>query len=61
MLPAGSAIPGPATSRYAPGSLCGAKLPTDVYSAARGYGWQQNSLLAWDRATGDNLLRDFHC
>ncbi len=35
-------------------------LVTDLYSTAAGYGWQESSMTGWDRASGGDLLRDFH-
>jgi subtilisin family serine protease/fibronectin type 3 domain-containing protein len=35
-------------------------LASDLYNAARGYGWQSASLTGFDRFTTDLLLSDFH-
>ena len=35
-------------------------LETDVYAESVGYGWQENTIKSYDRATGGDLLRDFH-
>ena len=33
---------------------------TDVYVPSVGYGWQDGSMMSYDRKTGSDLLRDFH-
>ncbi|MCU0961968.1 MAG: hypothetical protein MUF48_17880, partial [Pirellulaceae bacterium] len=35
-------------------------VETDRYSATAGYGWQEATLKSYDRASGGDLLRDFH-
>jgi subtilisin family serine protease/fibronectin type 3 domain-containing protein len=35
-------------------------IETDRYAASVGYGWQENTIKSYDRATGGDLLRDFH-
>ena len=35
-------------------------LETDVYAESVGYGWQENTIKSYDRASGGDLLRDFH-
>ncbi len=35
-------------------------VETDLYVASVGYGWQNNTMKSFDRASGGDLLRDFH-